>query len=450
MDILLADFINDDGAALERRLAAGRARLHVHFDDASNPVLPDELCRIADAIILYSAVRPLGRPPSDFPRCKVLVREGVGYDTVDLAGWGAAGVPVCNVPDYGTSEVADHALALDAGAAARHGDLPRRAADRPPRGLALQRGAVGAARARPTFGVVGMGRIGMAAAMRARGFGMEIAFHDPYLASGIEIALDARRTGSLRELMETCDVLSLHCPASGATRNMIDAALLRHAKPGLVLINTARGSLVDLDALHDALHAGRVAARRPRRASGRAAGCLPQAVQGVAGSRGVARGRLTLSPHAAFYSPESLVDLRTQGHGNRIRRAGPRRDSQLRERGISETERDRLKPARTGRGDGELHLPVRAGVLAYWPQFLQGALLTIRLSALAMTVRPDDRHRSARSRAATARRPLAWAAALLCGVHPQHAVPHPALLRLLRACRISACGLTRTRPRCWR
>lgn len=313
MDIILANFINDDGAALEHRLAAGRAKLHVHFDDPSNPVLPDELCRIADAIILYSAGRPLGREPSEFPRCKVLVREGVGYDTVDLAGWGAAGVPVCNVPDYGTSEVADHALALMLallrGTATYHDALRS-----DPRAGWRFNAAPSVRRVRGlTFGVVGMGRIGTAAAMRARGFGMEIAFYDPGLPSGMEIALDARRAGSLRELVETCDVLSLHCPATAATKNMIDAALLRHAKPGLVLINTARGSLVDLDALHDALHAGQIAA----------AGLDVLPTEPLDASQRLFRawlereawldGRLTLSPHAAFYSPESLVDLRTKG-----------------------------------------------------------------------------------------------------------------------------------------
>ena len=226
---------------------------------------------------------------------------------------GGGGGAVCNVPDYGTSEVADHALALMLallrGTATYHDALRS-----DPRAGWRFNAAPSVRRVRGlTFGVVGMGRIGTAAAMRARGFGMEIAFYDPGLPSGMEIALDARRAGSLRELVETCDVLSLHCPATAATKNMIDAALLRHAKPGLVLINTARGSLVDLDALHDALHAGQIAA----------AGLDVLPTEPLDASQRLFRawlereawldGRLTLSPHAAFYSPESLVDLRTKG-----------------------------------------------------------------------------------------------------------------------------------------
>ena len=403
MDIILANFINDDGAALEHRLAAGRAKLHVHFDDPSNPVLPDELCRIADAIILYSAGRPLGREPSEFPRCKVLVREGVGYDTVDLAGWGAAGVPVCNVPDYGTSEVADHALALMLallrGTATYHDALrsDSRAGWR-------FNAAPSVRRVRGlTFGVVGMGRIGTAAAMRARGFGMEIAFYDPGLPSGMEIALDARRAGSLRELVETCDVLSLHCPATAATKNMIDAALLRHAKPGLVLINTARGSLVDLDALHDALHAGQIAAARARRASHRTAGCLPKAVPGVAGARGVARW--TADAVAARGLLQSREPGRSQDQGAWKPHSPCWNDGEAINCVNTEFLKRRttgLKPARTGRVGGGLHVPVWKCTLLL--AAVEGALLTIRLSALAMRSGSPSAS-SARWRAATAMRP---------------------------------------------
>ncbi len=223
---------------------------------------------------------PLGRSPSDFPRCKVLVREGVGYDTVDIAGWGAAGVPVCNVPDYGTSEVADHALAmmlaLLRGTATYHDALRTD----PVAGWRFN-AAPAVRRVRGlTFGVVGMGRIGTAAAMRARGFGMEIAFYDPGLPSGMEIALDARRTGSLRELVETCDVLSLHCPASAATKNMIDADAVaaRQAGAGADQHRARRAGRSRCAARRLAGRADRRG--RPRRASGRAAGFVPSGCSG--------------------------------------------------------------------------------------------------------------------------------------------------------------------------
>jgi lactate dehydrogenase-like 2-hydroxyacid dehydrogenase len=306
-DIVLAHFINDD-ADLEREVAGSRATLHVHRDGP----LPDALCQRAEAVLLYSASASLGRDPTAFPRCRIVVRTGVGYDTLDLEGWGRRGVPVCNVPDYGTSEVADHALALMLAllrGTAQYHEMLR--AD-PVAGWRFA-AAPAVRRIRGlTFGVAGMGRIGTAAAARARGFGMSIAFYDPYLPSGMEIALDARRVGSLAELFAVSDVVSLHAPASDETRGMVDAAVLAAARPGLVLVNTARGSLIDLDALHAAMRGGRVAAAGLDVLPVEPADSGHPLVAAWLAREPWLEGRLTLSPHAAFYSPQAQVDLRSK------------------------------------------------------------------------------------------------------------------------------------------
>jgi D-3-phosphoglycerate dehydrogenase/C-terminal binding protein len=308
MDILLARYFFQD-TDIERATAGPDARLTVFRNDPYEPVTA-EAAAAAEAVVLYAASGLLGREPAEFPRCRIVVRVGVGFDTVDLEGFGRRGVPVSNVPDYGTSEVADHALALmlsfKRGLVTYHELLRREGA------AGWQFGAAPVVRRvrGSVFGVVGMGRIGTAAALRARGFGMEIAFYDPYVPTGLEIALGARRVGSLAELMATSDVVSLHAPSTPETVNMIDAAALSHAKPGLVLVNTARGTLVDLDALLAALKDGRVAA----------AGLDVLPVEPFDTSHPLVRawldrepwldGRLTFSPHAAFHSPEGQVDLR--------------------------------------------------------------------------------------------------------------------------------------------
>jgi D-3-phosphoglycerate dehydrogenase/C-terminal binding protein len=142
---------------------------------------------------------------------------------------------------------------------------------------------------------------------------MQLAFYDPYLPSGMEIAVGARRCRSVDELMGESDVVSVHVPANDETRNLIGAGALRAARPGLVLVNTARGSLVDLDALYDAMKAGHVA--------GAALDVLPtepadpkqRLIAAWRDREAWLDGRLTLSPHAAFYSPSSLQDMRTKG-----------------------------------------------------------------------------------------------------------------------------------------
>ncbi|CAN5394078.1 hypothetical protein BH10PSE12_BH10PSE12_13490 [soil metagenome] len=112
-----------------------------------------------------------------------------------------------------------------------------------------------------TFGLVGFGRIAQATAARARAFGMTIAYTSRSRGDRtVEAAIGADYVGSLEELAAKADVLSLHCPGGDATRNLVDAALLARMKPTSMLINTARGSLVDETAVIDALTHGRIAA----------------------------------------------------------------------------------------------------------------------------------------------------------------------------------------------
>ncbi|MFO1149447.1 MAG: C-terminal binding protein [Alsobacter sp.] len=306
MTIILADYDLADDAETERRIAGPEVSVHVHRQ--GEPV-PPRVREEATALIVFGSAPPVGFEPGSLPRTRIVVRLGVGYDNLDLAGWAGLGVPVCNVPDYGTSEVADHAiglmLALRRGLCAYHGRLQEDLSAWNPGAPPLVRRLRGG-----TFGVVGMGRIGIAAAQRARAFGMRIAFHDPFVPSGLEIALDAERHARLEDLFAASDVVSLHVPGGPATAGLVGAAVLASARPGLVLVNTARGSVVDIEALGEAIRRGSV--------GGAALDVLPE--EPPSGRDGLMaafrrrepwlEGRLVLTPHAAFYAPESLADLR--------------------------------------------------------------------------------------------------------------------------------------------
>jgi D-3-phosphoglycerate dehydrogenase/C-terminal binding protein len=312
MRILLSQFRHPDDS-LERQAIGSGVDLVVQTarDGAWIPI-PAEVRQTIDGIIHSPPNTEVDGSPADYPNVRAVVRAGVGFDALDLEAWGRHGAAVFNVPDYGTSEVADHAvglmLALTRGILTYH-DAIR--AD-PAKGWTHGIAPVVLRLREAVFGVVGLGRIGLAAATRARAFGMQIAFHDPYLPSGMEIAVGARRCSSLQELMGISDVLSVHAPASEETRGLIGAEALAQAKPGLILINTARGSLVDLDALHQALKTGRIGAagldvlgKEPADPS------HPLIAAWRDGEEWIA-GRLALTPHAAFYSPASLVDMRVK------------------------------------------------------------------------------------------------------------------------------------------
>lgn len=245
-------------------------------------------------------------------KTRIVVRNGVGFDVVDLKATGEAGIAVSNVPDYGTTEVADSAIAImltfARGTAALDAALR---AD-------LETGwthvhNVTARRLRgATFGVIGLGRIGTAAALRARAFGMNVAFYDPWLPNGAELAFGFTRMRSLNELLGVADVVSIHAPLTSDTRTLIDAAAVAAMKPGAYVINTARGPICDTSALLEGLRSGKLGAV--------GLDVLPQE-PGATDDPFVAawkaneqwiRGRALLNPHSAFYSPDSNRDLRTK------------------------------------------------------------------------------------------------------------------------------------------
>jgi phosphoglycerate dehydrogenase-like enzyme len=160
------------------------------------------------------------------------------------------------------------------------------------------------------LGLVGLGRIGTATALRAKAFGLDVAAYDPYLPRGQEIALGVTRFERLDELLRSADAVSLHLPLSEATQNLIDAQALAAMPAHAVLINTARGALVDIDALYEALITQRLA--------GAALDVLPEEppdrsrplIAAVANGDPRLRHRLLLSPHAAWYSHASQSDAR--------------------------------------------------------------------------------------------------------------------------------------------
>ncbi len=248
--------------------------------------------------------------PDKVRNCRIFVKPSVGFDEVDIARLGAMGIPVCNTPDYGTREVADHAMALMmtlAKSIAYHDEKLRedlKANWRP------AHNPFGRRLSACTFGVVGIGRIGTAAARRAKAFDMDVVFYDPYQPSGYELALGMRRADSLAELMGQCDFVSIHTPLNAETRGLIGKDAFAAAKKGMILINTARGAIVDVDALHDALQDGTVLAAGldvlPEEPAN------PQSRLVAAWQRGDAwlRHRLVLTPHSAFYTPESMRDIR--------------------------------------------------------------------------------------------------------------------------------------------
>jgi D-3-phosphoglycerate dehydrogenase len=207
----------------------------------------------ADALIVRSETRVTSDLLARAPRLRVVARAGTGVDTIDVHAATRRGIAVMNAPGANTVSAGEHALGLllalvrripDAAAAMRRGDWDRKRFE----GTEL-RGK--------TLGVVGLGRIGGHVAQLARAFGMSVVAHDPYLLPERAVELGVKLL-SLEDLLKTADVVSLHVALTDQTHHLINAERLRLMKPTAVLINTARGELVDEAALAEAVRGKRI------------------------------------------------------------------------------------------------------------------------------------------------------------------------------------------------
>ena len=241
---------------------------------------------------------------SRLPKCKLIIRHGIGYDNVDLKAATAKGIRVANIPDYCPEEVAEQAVMLIF-AAARH--LPEQLLSMnasmakgtwdfsPVRSVYMMEGK--------TLGLVGCGRIGRRVYRLASGFGMRRLVCDPYLSDEERRELGLENTVSLETLLRESDIVSLHTPLNDETRSLINARTLAMMKRTAVLVNTARGPLVVEQDLCDALNAGTIAG----------AACDVVSEEPIRAANPLLRARnLTLTPHIAWAALEArrrLMDI---------------------------------------------------------------------------------------------------------------------------------------------
>lgn len=231
-------------------------------------------------------------------RCRVICRYGIGLDKVDIPAATRAGIVVTRVPEYCIGELADHTIALLLAVARR---IVRY--DNSVRAGSWNWFSPGVRRlAGATLGIIGIGRVGSAVAARAKPMGLHIIAHDPN-QSDEQIRARGVEPATMERLLRESDIICLHAPLSPATRSLIGRAQIAAMKTGAMLINTARGGLIDQQALVEALRSGKLA--------GAGLDVLTPEPP-VAGDPLLSLENVVITPHSGHFSEESLVQVQTE------------------------------------------------------------------------------------------------------------------------------------------
>ena len=292
--ILVTDKLAEEGLSLLR--AEPSLEVVVNTKLASDPAALRAALAEADGIVIRSGTTLTAEVLKDQSRLKAIVRAGAGVDNIDATTATRQGVVVMNTPGGNTISTAEHTMALLLA-------LSRNVA---PACESLKAGRwdrskyTGSQLEGKTLGVVGLGRVGLAVAKRASGFDMKVVGYDPFLSPEKALTHGVESIADLADLWGRCDYITIHTPLSAETRNLVGAAELAKMKPGVRLINCARGGLIDDAALLAAIDSGKVAG---------AAVDVFEPEPPPAGLPLIAHPKVLVTPHLAASTEEAQVNV---------------------------------------------------------------------------------------------------------------------------------------------
>ena len=311
MSILIPDAVFPDAHDEERRLAAPHDLVLCRETDPE--AIAPEVWADARAIVGYHRMTFDAAVAAKARSAEILVRAGAGYDNVDLAAWASRGMTVCRLPHYGAGEVADHAIGMLLALARgfpHHAQTLQDPEKAPGSWSPLPIPPTVRRLAGSRILIVGLGAIGSRVASRARALDLDVAFFSPSAGPGIDKALGAVREDDLDVALGRAEIVSLHCPLTSKTRGIINERTLTLLPRGSLLINTARGELMDLAAVEQALRDGRL--------GGLGIDVYPDEPPGPgtpllsslrSGDRELA-GKVVATPHSAWSSPAAMRAMR--------------------------------------------------------------------------------------------------------------------------------------------
>ena len=313
MKILIPDVITPP-VDIEREIFGSAANV-ITGGATHSEMISDKIWEECSVVLAFDQLDYNKELLSKMNSCKVIVRVGVGYDNVDVVDAKNKNIIVCNVPDYGTEEVADHTMALLLSLVRglpeytrrvklrnwnRHNSMPFRLRDK-------------------VIGIIGLGRIGTATALRSKAFGMKVIFYDPYINDGYDKALGVERVSLLEDIARESDIISLHTPLTHETKGMINDSFFAYVNRKPIIINTARGHIVEIAALEKAMREGVVKAAGLDVLPLEPSDDSQQLIVDWEQDEEWLRGRLLVTPHVSFCCPEAFEEMRRKAAEEALR-----------------------------------------------------------------------------------------------------------------------------------
>lgn len=303
--VLIPDRITTD-AEIEKSVFGDKAEITL-CGAVNSSQIPGEVWSSTNAVLAWHEIQYDKELLLKMKNCKVIVRVGVGYDNVDLNAADELGITVCNVPDYGTDDVADHAMSLILSLSRSLHNYDKMARDKIWKwetGFALRR-----LKGR-SVGIVGLGRIGTAVALRAKSFGLGVRFYDPYKPNGYEKSLNVERDYSLHKLASNSDIISIHAPLTKETKLMINKRFFESCRNQSIFINTARGMIVNIDDLYEAMVSNKILFAGLDVLSSEPPDENHPLIKSWIKDEDWIKGRIIITPHSAFFNQDSYKEMR--------------------------------------------------------------------------------------------------------------------------------------------
>jgi len=289
--------------------------VEVYCGDEEDEKKFDPYIYTSDAILVWHA-KITEQTVSQLKNCQVIVKYGTGYDNIDTVACKKYGIPVCNTPDYGVEEVCDTACAMML-AAIRQIFLYDNQAKLIKEGWQTHNDGKIKRTSEHNLGIIGMGRMGTAVALRMKAFGMKVGFFDPYQPSGYEKAIGVHRYETLHQLLQNSSVITIHTPLTKETTGIIDKEFISRMCDGTILINTARGKLIEnLDLIQDGIERGKISFIGLDVLPEEPPNSNEKLIQHWKNEQGIHEKKILINPHSAYYSTKSWIEMRSKAAKN--------------------------------------------------------------------------------------------------------------------------------------